>query len=191
MDRFGFEIKWRGWIMECLSTARVSILVNGSPMEEFAMGKGLTQGDPLSPFLFLMVGEGLHGLVQKSKRAGLLHGLEIGQRETSISLFQFVVDTVIIVQNLRVSKLWGDIIRAGGKSLRLRDMLVRGFRWELVGNKEGVARDMGKREREGWRWNMEWRRKRIRREQGEEQGDKQVLWEVLDGIQIKEGVEDC
>ncbi|GLT35512.1 hypothetical protein SLA2020_099580 [Shorea laevis] len=46
---------------------------------------------------------------------------------------------------------------------------------------------MGKRENEGWRWNLEWRRGRIGREQGEEQ----VLWEMLDSIQIREGVLDC
>ncbi|GKV09573.1 hypothetical protein SLEP1_g21054 [Rubroshorea leprosula] len=65
MDRLGFGIKWRGWIMECLSTSKISVLVNGSPTEEFKVGKGLRQGDPLSPFLFLMIGEGLNGLVQK------------------------------------------------------------------------------------------------------------------------------
>ncbi|GLT25058.1 hypothetical protein SLA2020_002120 [Shorea laevis] len=80
MDRFGFGSRWRGWIKECLSTARVSILVNGSPTMEFQMGRGLRQGDPLSPFLFLMIGEGLHGLVKKAEMEGLLHGIEIGKR---------------------------------------------------------------------------------------------------------------
>ncbi|GKV35303.1 hypothetical protein SLEP1_g43600 [Rubroshorea leprosula] len=71
MSRFGFGTKWRRWIKECLSTARVSVLVNGSPTEEFQMGKGLRQGDPLSLFLFLMIGEGLHGLVKKAETVGM------------------------------------------------------------------------------------------------------------------------
>ncbi|GLT51115.1 hypothetical protein SLA2020_245490 [Shorea laevis] len=41
MDMFGFGEKWRGWIKECLSIARLLVLVNGSPTVEFAMGKGL------------------------------------------------------------------------------------------------------------------------------------------------------
>ncbi|GLT63247.1 hypothetical protein SLA2020_358250 [Shorea laevis] len=96
MDRFGFGIKWRGWIKECLATARASVLVNGSPTEEFAVGKGLRQGDPLSPFLFLMVGEGLCGLVKKAEMEGLLHGIEVGKGGLAISLLQFADDTVIL-----------------------------------------------------------------------------------------------
>ncbi|GKV41205.1 hypothetical protein SLEP1_g48771 [Rubroshorea leprosula] len=96
MQRLGFGTKWLGWIMECLATARVSILVNGSPTKEFAMGKGLRQGDPLSPFLFLMISEGLAGLVKKVEQEGLLHGVEIGQQKMSISLLQFVNNTVIV-----------------------------------------------------------------------------------------------
>ncbi|GKV30545.1 hypothetical protein SLEP1_g39346 [Rubroshorea leprosula] len=96
IDGFGFGAKWRGWIMECLSTARGSVLVNGSPTEEFDMEKGLRQGDPLSPFLFLMVVEGLSGLVKKAKNEGLLHGIEVGKRGLAVSLLQFADDTVFL-----------------------------------------------------------------------------------------------
>ncbi|GLU16530.1 hypothetical protein SLE2022_329610 [Rubroshorea leprosula] len=99
MSRFGFGGKWRRWIRECLSTARVSVLVNGSPTEEFAMGKGLRQGDPLSPFLFLMVAEGLHGLVKKAEEEGLLQGIMVGNNGLAISLLQFADDTVILANS--------------------------------------------------------------------------------------------
>ncbi|GLT99814.1 hypothetical protein SLE2022_172280 [Rubroshorea leprosula] len=96
LDALGFGEKWRGWIRECLSTARVSVLVNGSPTKEFEMGKGLRQGDPLSPFLFLMVGEALHGLVKKAEEDGLLQGITVGRRGLVVSLLQFADDTVIL-----------------------------------------------------------------------------------------------
>ncbi|GLT44935.1 hypothetical protein SLA2020_188080 [Shorea laevis] len=96
IGRFGFGAKWRGWIKECLSTARVSILVNESPIEEFKMGKGSRQGDPISPFHFLMIGEGFHGLVNKAETEGLLHGIPIGTRGLDVSLLQFADDTVIM-----------------------------------------------------------------------------------------------
>ncbi|GKU98555.1 hypothetical protein SLEP1_g11546 [Rubroshorea leprosula] len=96
MDRFGFGAKWRGWIKECLSTTRCSMLVNGSPTEEFDLEKGLRQGDPLSPFLFLMIMEGLNGLVKKAEIEGLLQGIEIGKRGLTVSLLQFADDTVIL-----------------------------------------------------------------------------------------------
>lgn len=43
--------------MECVGTATTSVLVNGSPTNEFHMGRGLRQGDPLSPF-FVSLGGG-------------------------------------------------------------------------------------------------------------------------------------
>ncbi|GKV46286.1 hypothetical protein SLEP1_g53278 [Rubroshorea leprosula] len=86
MDRMGFGVKWRKWIRECLSTAKISILLNGSPTSEFSVSKGLRQGDPLSPFLFLLVGEGLCRLVKKAECEGLLKGLEIGRGDMVLSL---------------------------------------------------------------------------------------------------------
>lgn len=41
MTKMAFPLVWRRWIMECLSTASMSILVNGSPIEEVTLGMGL------------------------------------------------------------------------------------------------------------------------------------------------------
>lgn len=57
---------WILWIRECLSTATANVLVNGSPSGEFQLQHGIRQGDPLSPFLFLMAAEGLNLLMNKA-----------------------------------------------------------------------------------------------------------------------------
>lgn len=65
LRRMKFGEKFIKWIWGCLKSASVSVLVNGSPTEEFCMEKGLRQGDPLAPFLFRMVAEGLNGLMKQ------------------------------------------------------------------------------------------------------------------------------
>lgn len=49
MRKLGFGEIWISWIRECLNSAKVAILVNGSPTNEIKMSRGLRQGDPLSP----------------------------------------------------------------------------------------------------------------------------------------------
>ena len=58
--KFGFGNKWRVWIQSCLKSSRGSILINGSSTEEFQFFRGLKQGDPLSPFLLILIMESLH-----------------------------------------------------------------------------------------------------------------------------------
>jgi len=50
--------------MECISTTTTFVLVNGSPTDEFKFERGLRQGDPLSPFLFLIAAEGLNVMMK-------------------------------------------------------------------------------------------------------------------------------
>ncbi|GKV44612.1 hypothetical protein SLEP1_g51776 [Rubroshorea leprosula] len=95
IQRMGFCDKWRKWIGECLRTSLVSVLVNGSPTKQFSVSKGLRQGDPLSPFLFLIIAEGLNGLVSNATQKGLLEGVEVGSRGLKLSHLQFADDTIL------------------------------------------------------------------------------------------------
>lgn len=96
MHKLGLNETWRSWIRQCLSSGTTSVLVNGSPTKEFKLGRGLRQGDPLSPLLFLIVAEGLNGMISSAKRSGALDGYEIGRDNVTVTHLQFADDTIII-----------------------------------------------------------------------------------------------
>ncbi|KAE9616153.1 putative RNA-directed DNA polymerase [Lupinus albus] len=96
MELLGFCPKWRGWIMECLSTTTTSVLVNGSHTDEIHLKCGLRQGDPLSPFLFLIVDEGLSGLMHQACALGFFSPYKVGSNNIQVSFLQFADDSIII-----------------------------------------------------------------------------------------------
>ncbi|GJR00701.1 RNA-directed DNA polymerase, eukaryota [Tanacetum coccineum] len=79
LKEFGFRCKWRNWIQSFLTSSKGSILVNGCPTNEFQFYKGLKQGDPLSPFLFILVMESLHLSFQRIVNAGMFKGIVLDQ----------------------------------------------------------------------------------------------------------------
>ena len=98
MKVMGFADKWRMWIKACVSTAHISILVNGEPCKPFKMGRGLRQGDPISPFLFVLMAEVLNKLLSKATAEGLFHGIHAGSSNVSVTHLQFVDDTLIFCE---------------------------------------------------------------------------------------------
>ena len=64
MEKMGFHSTWIGWIMECVKSVTYSILVNGEPKGHIIPTQGIRQGDPLSPYLFLLCFKGLNGLIE-------------------------------------------------------------------------------------------------------------------------------
>lgn len=91
----GFCEKWRSWIRTCISGS-ASVLVNGCPTAEFPLQRGLKQGDPLAPFLFLVVAKGLSGLVSKAVSGGHFKGFAFGEEEVVISHLQYADDSLIV-----------------------------------------------------------------------------------------------
>nr|GEX57649.1 hypothetical protein [Tanacetum cinerariifolium] len=92
LNQMNFRDKWRWWIRGCLKSARVSVLVNESPTQEFNMEKGLRQGDPLSPFLFIIIVEALYVAILEASYSGLYKGIELGPNNENILLLQHADD---------------------------------------------------------------------------------------------------
>ncbi|GMI67616.1 hypothetical protein HRI_000430900 [Hibiscus trionum] len=95
----GFGSRWCGWIKECLESARISVLVNGSHTKTFSISKGLRQGWPMSPFLFNVVAEALSSFLSKAISKGLFNRFRIGTEALELSHLQFADDLIIFCGN--------------------------------------------------------------------------------------------
>ena len=80
MQKTGFGTKWIRWIKRCITTTSFSILINGSPEGFFNSTRGLRQGDPLSPYLFVIGMEVFSNLVDKAASGEFLTGFNIANR---------------------------------------------------------------------------------------------------------------
>ena len=98
MDKMGFSSKWLGWIRWYISTVRFSVLVNNSPSGFFNSSRSLRQGDPLSPYLFILVMEILSCLISKAKDGDFIEGFWVKERNDAgvEVLHLFFADDILI-----------------------------------------------------------------------------------------------
>jgi hypothetical protein len=97
LDWLGFHRKWVRWIMECITTVWYSVHFNNVSLESFEPTRRLHQGDPLSPYLFLFVADGLSNLLQNEINHGHLQELHICRRASGISHLLFANDTLLFM----------------------------------------------------------------------------------------------
>lgn len=100
-----FPEKWILWISSCISSASANVLLNGTPSGEFILKRGLRQGDPLSPFLYLIVAEALNILMNRAVQAGLIKPAEVGRDKVRVSHIQYADNTVFVVEGSKENAL--------------------------------------------------------------------------------------
>ena len=91
---YGFDPIWINWIMTCVTSVKFSVRFNGHLLESFHPSRGLRQGDPLSPYLFLFVAEALSLLLKDACDKGGLKDFHLNRHAPGISHLLFADDTL-------------------------------------------------------------------------------------------------
>ncbi|KAL6128930.1 hypothetical protein ACLB2K_072283 [Fragaria x ananassa] len=103
--RFGFARSWVNLIMACVSSVSFSIVLNGCPGKSFLPGRGLRQGDPLSPYLFLIISEVLSVRLTRAVQDKSLLGIKLCRRGPTLS-HMFFADDALFFLKATLGNIW-------------------------------------------------------------------------------------
>eukprot|EP00253_Pinus_taeda_P011523 PITA_11523 len=110
LNAFGFDPSWTRWILSLLTSSFFSVLINGIPSDTFHPSRGIRQGDPLSPFLFVIIAEGLGRNIKSVIASRCLKGLSFNN-SPSFSHQQFVDDNMLFWHpSVQEARLFKDIL---------------------------------------------------------------------------------
>ncbi|PWA63317.1 Transposon TX1 [Artemisia annua] len=178
MKMMGFGLKWCRWVENCLSSSTMSILVNGSPTEEFRLERGVRQGDPLSPFLFIIAAEGLNAIVKEAVAKGIFNGVRVGSNQVVVSHLQYADDTIFFgewsrenarslmcilkcfeqVSGLRVNYSKSKLYGVGVNEEEIGEMARFNRLFHPDRRKDDLVADKGRWVNSQWQWEWDWGR---------------------------------
>ncbi|CAL1383881.1 unnamed protein product [Linum trigynum] len=95
LEKYGFEDRWCKWVSTCIRSVKFSILFNGEATDLFTLSRGIRQGDPLSPFLFILMSNALTFFIDKEVAQEHLKGIKLNSRCPTNTHCLFADDTFI------------------------------------------------------------------------------------------------
>jgi hypothetical protein len=90
MRKLGFEDRWINLVMSCVQSMSYSVVINGNPVGHIRPTRGIKQGDPISPYLFLLRAKALSALLSKAVHSGTITGIPTSPKGFRISHLFFV-----------------------------------------------------------------------------------------------------
>lgn len=132
MRQLGFDSRWIAWIQLCVTTVSYSISFNGSQLGPIYPIRGLRQGDPLSPYLFLFCVEGLSRMLKNAFDEGRIKGCKICPQAPAITHLLFADDSFLfckatVEEVWRFSRFFRDM-----NYIRARQLICRNLGYILV-----------------------------------------------------------
>ncbi|OMO97058.1 reverse transcriptase [Corchorus capsularis] len=98
MRVMGFSERWISSVMTCVRTVTYSVSVNGNHSERIYPTRGIRQGDPLSPYLFLLCMEGFTSLLKTAELNGNIEGVSVARHAPKISHLFFADDILLFIR---------------------------------------------------------------------------------------------
>ena len=95
MQHLGLGERLVSLLMSCIRSISYSIILNGQLVCHIKPSRGLRQGDPLSPYLFLMCAMGLQSLLNKAESEEHIQGVAICRNDPKVPHLLFVDDSVL------------------------------------------------------------------------------------------------
>lgn len=129
LHQLGFHADWIQLIDQCISTATISILLNGTPGKAFTQPRGLQQGDPLSPYLSILCMEAFSRMSNNAEKQGRIHGIKAARSCPSITYLCFADDILLFLKrkptDLRyLQSLLDQFSKASGQVVNLQKSAV-------------------------------------------------------------------
>lgn len=126
LSYLGFGLRWHNWISSLWCTTSFSFLLNGAPGRKIKHARGVRQGDPLSPMIFLLAMEPLHRMFQTAQTLGALQ--IVHAKCSNFRMLLYADDAALFIKPTK------------------HDLAVTKFLLQLFGDASGLITNMQKTE---------------------------------------------
>uniref|UniRef100_A0A803NSB0 Reverse transcriptase domain-containing protein n=1 Tax=Cannabis sativa TaxID=3483 RepID=A0A803NSB0_CANSA len=149
LRKIGFSDIWISLVMKCVSSARYKVIHGGRTMGPITPSRGIRQGDPLSPYIFILCAEGLSALIKRYDDMGLIHGCKVVNGAPKVSHMLFADDSYLYCKTTlqeanRIRELLHQFECASGQKVNLgKSSIFYSTKYSELGQSQEKASRLG------------------------------------------------